>query len=326
MNIVTFDIDDQCALTQFEELACELYQHDNNRYASQINQINHTLFIKGFLLLDQKKVQARCLLYDPDLHHENKPLIFFGNFEAANVSSGTQILQSVIAYYRQHYPAYQLTGPINGHTWNDYRIAVNHHAQLFPYDISSGSFYHDLLLKSGFRILHHYYTNLQTNLQFQKTFESADFKVTFFSKKQFEEKLPEIYQLTIEAFEQAVLLSPLSEEQFVTKQMQLLSMLDMDLLPFVIDRQNRIAAYALCYHGFEQDTLIVKTIARKKGRKYAGIGRLLSAKIIRIAADRRITKIYHAFMHENNLSTKLSKNMYGERIKTYALYAFKDQF
>jgi len=53
---------------------------------------------------------------------------------------------------------------------------------------------------------------------------------------------------------------------------------------------------------------------------------LLSAKIIRIAADRRITKIYHAFMHENNLSTKLSKNMYGERIKTYALYAFKDQF
>ncbi|MCC7031031.1 MAG: hypothetical protein IT257_12055 [Chitinophagaceae bacterium] len=326
MNIVTFDIDDQCALNQFEELAYMLYNHEKKHYASQVNQINLALFVKGFLLLDQEKAQARCVLYNPDLQYEKKPLIFFGNFEAANVSSGTQLLQSVIAYYRQHYPAYQLTGPINGHTWNDYRIAVNHHPQLFPFDICSGSFYHDLVLKCGFRILHQYYTNLQTNIRLQKTFESADFKVTFFSKKQFEEKLPQIYQLTMEAFEQAILLSPLSEEQFVTKQMQLLSMLEMDLLPFVLDQQNRIAAFALCYIGFEQDTLVVKTIARKKGRRYAGIGRLLSTEIIRIATDRRIAKIYHAFMHENNLSTKLSKSMYGERIKTYALYAFNDQF
>jgi L-amino acid N-acyltransferase YncA len=320
MKLVTFDIADANALNQFKGLANLQYKNETGDYAALTNEINSDLFIIGLMAVKNENTVSRCILYRAEPHQHQAPVIFFGHFEATDLSSAQFILQSMSDYCRQRFPEYQLIGPVNGNTWNSYRIALNQLALLFPNDICSGTFYHAALLRCGFEIIHQYHTNLQTDLQLRKKFTSSHFQIAFFSKEQFAERLPAIYRLTMDAFQHAVLFSPITEKQFTTKQLALLPALEMNLLPFVVDEQKQIIAYALCYRGFEKDTLVVKTIARKKGRIYAGTGRLLSEAIIRMAAERGIHKIYHAFIHEHNASMRLSAGMYGKTIKSYALY------
>ncbi len=318
-----FTLDQAIEVEQFNQLAIDLYQNENGHYASQANRINESLFVKGFLVTIESKAAARGILYNPGLLLEGNPILFFGNFEARDQEAGTSLLQAMEEYVLKEYPGVQLLGPVNGTTWNDYRMPLDEQHILFPNDVCAGSFYHTLFIEKGYEVLYQYNTNLQTDLTLRKLFHTEEFTTSFFTKEEFNKRLGEIYTLTIEAFNRAPLFSPISEDAFMHKQLQLLPCMDMNLVPFVLDQQQAIVGYAFCYQGFEEDSLVVKTVARKNGRQYAGLGRILSECIIQTAKDRGVAKVYHAFMHEQNTSNRLSANGFGKNVKQYAVYRLK---
>ena len=322
MKLITFTLEDTMLAEKFRELAIDLYKNQG-QYAAQANRINTALFVRGYMMMENDEVCARVILFKPNLKLNMQDVLFFGNFEAIDHVLGAQLLNALLRNVEENYPKITLIGPVNGTTWNDYRISIDHQDILFPNDISSPSFYHLLFLESGFEVFAKYHTNLQTGVSSGKAFHSGELSVVFLTKELFREKLSEICQLTMQAFSKSPLFTPLTEMEFIEKQLQLLPLLDMDLLPFVLDKQGHIAGYAFCYYGFDKDSLVVKTIARKAGREYAGIGRMLSEAIIQIAKKKNIQKIFHAFMHEQNTSNILSGNLDGKRVKEYALYILK---
>ena len=90
----------------------------------------------------------------------------------------------------------------------------------------------------------------------------------------------------------------------------------------VTDRKGdkEICAFSSCYLNFNKDTIVVKTIARKLGRTYAGLGRSIADAITQIALEKGYSNILHAFMHQQNSSKSLSKKQNAIALKNYALY------
>ena len=70
------------------------------------------------------------------------------------------------------------------------------------------------------------------------------------------------------------------------------------------------------------DTLIVKTLAVRPGRAYAGLGAWLLAEVHRSARQLGYTRAIHALMHESNRSKNLSAH-YAQPLRRYALFSKK---
>lgn len=320
MKIIEFDIENEDALEQFRLFGNSLYEGEKENYARQANDISGDKFLKGYLGHVGEEIMARAALYSAWVEHNGKPVIYFGNFEAADMDSGQSMLKAIINDKETQYADHVLIGPVNGSTWKNYRIALNHFNSTFPMDIASRDFYPELLSRNGFEILYRFNTNIQTRLEWKKPYQNEAFKVVYFNADQFSERLEEIYDVTMEAFSHAPFFTPVDKVSFIEKYRTQLPYIDTSLVPFALDAKDRICGYCSCYMGYDNRSLILKTLARKQGKLYAGIGRILSQEAVKNTIDRGAESMYHALMHESNDSNSLSAHFYGEPFKHYAIY------
>ncbi len=289
----------------------------------QPENINLNQFLKGFVIGDKSLPEAGLILYKSGLLMDNKQVLLFGYFDSLNFNSGTSILDYVINYCKLNYPDTFLIGPVNSSTWDNYRLPVDVFKSLFPGDMAGQDFYPEMLNQLGFDVYCKYSTHIQTELNRVYSNEINGFRIVYLSKSEIISRLNEIYDLSMDAFKTAPLFQTIQFNLFEAKYKQSLIQLDTSFLPFVLDSNNKIVAYLLAYPSYEQHTLVVKTLARKSGRQFAGLGKLLANEIVNKAIDLGYKRIFHAFMNQSNVSNILSRNIAGMPCKSYAVYQYK---
>lgn len=320
MEIRAFDIDNAEAIDDLLSLQDRLNDATESR---QLRQLYQSHVLKGFLCYINKTPAASLILFRTGIQSDYKEVLFFGHFEALDMQAGLKVTEALLDHCRTNYKGCRLVGPVNGTTWNRYRLADGHAPALFANDIPGNPLYTTILGESGFDILHSYMTNQQTDMMSKSTFYSHEFRICTIEKTQVEALIEDIYVITMEAFRLSPLFSPVPENIFRQKYLEQLQFLDTSLMPVAFDQHGKIVGYTVCYPAAEPHVLTVKTIARKTGRAYAGVGRLLSEKIVEIAVAHQYKKLLHAFMYNQNKSAALSGLFNGEPVKTYHIY-YKD--
>jgi len=133
-----------------------------------------------------------------------------------------------------------------------------------------------------------------------------------------EEELRAIHQLSLGAFHDNFLYTPISESEFLASYLAFSSQLAPDSA-LLAEHDGRLVGFVFGYPDL--DRFVVKTLAVLPERTYAGLGTLLVGRMQERAATRGLTRAIHALQREDNQSLRISKRFRATVFRRYALFA-----
>lgn len=306
-------------LPYFQELRTRIYG------TSPLPQVNANYLAAAFVVFRQgQALGCLCLYYNEHLSHQGRSVWLVGNFDCIDDSGVAGILLNGAASEARAAGAGYLAGPMNGSTWEDYRLPLGKEEPAFTGDLYCPAYYLPLLTTAGFSIWHRYYSTLVSLDQWtENTADAAawpDLRIRCADREHFREELEQIYILSSAAFADNVLFSPISREAFVARYLRYAAVLDSRFVLLAEDNEG-LLAFVFCYpdHMPETKTLVLKTIARHPDRKRKGLRDLLLQQLYTKAKAAGYTSLVHAFMEEDNRSYVLSGRYGGTALRSYVL-------
>ena len=285
-----------------------------------------------FVLLEDVPLARLAVYENKYITHAGKRVLIIGNFECTdNHFAATRIFKEA-AVFATKYAYSFVIGPINGSTWDNYRLPVENEYPLFFSEDQFKNYYIDLFTSNGYKVVTEYYSTLISDLHTiifnknksrEKFFIESGFQVRGISKDHFKQDVELIYTFSMQAFSQNYLFSPVSKSYFISKYLPFKDLIDPEYCLLVFDKVGELVCFFFCLPDIrnrEEKTLIVKTIAGKPGREYAGLSAWLFQLIIEKAIQHKYTRVINAFMHKNNMSLNISRKFHAEVIRTYQLY------
>lgn len=133
-----------------------------------------------------------------------------------------------------------------------------------------------------------------------------------------EEELRAIYQLSLTAFQNNLLYTPISESEFLASYRAFSSQLEPDSALLAED-DGRLVGFVFGYP--DRNRFVVKTLAVLPERRYAGLGTRLVDDMQSRAASRGLTQAIHALQRDDNQSKKISQRFRASVFRSYALFA-----
>ena len=83
-------------------------------------------------------------------------------------------------------------------------------------------------------------------------------------------------------------------------------------------------AFVFAFQNFLEKTkkqLVYKTVARKYGKEYAGVGHVIALEVMKRAVEDGMEDAIHAFMIYDATSSEVSQNFNSQPYREYVLYA-----
>jgi L-amino acid N-acyltransferase YncA len=288
----------------------------------------------GHLILtdSQNKVQARCSLWHKDNYwHEGKKTGFIGHYDSVDEESAVDLLNEAVARLIK-YNCQLVVGPIDGNTWRRYRfISQRGDEPAFFLEPNNPDQYPQHFLLAQFQPLASYFSALNKNLTLrdpkangiENKLKSDGVKLRPFSVENSQADLKAIFLLSLQSFQSNFLYSPIAEEEFMEKYQALLPAIKPNFL-LMAEYDGTLVGYVLALPNYNEgnkpETIILKTVARHPGNKYAGLGRYLVDKVQKEALENGYSRVIHALMLDENVSGKISSH-YAAPIRKYTLYA-----
>ena len=283
------------------------------------------------VFVDERLV-ARASLWTTQAEEPTTGMV--GHYAAESPEAGRALLDHACRRLQASGCA-RVIGPLDGSTWKPYRLVSD------PCTGDTGSEAPFLLepanphawnahfLESGFGVLASYHSALSMNPPpdpkmpaVRARLASSGVSTRAADPAQLEAELEAIHELALDSFSRNLLYTPLSKQGFLALYRPLLSRLPAGF--------TRIAEHAGQAVGFafaapdllrpQQDTLIVKTVGVRRGRMYAGLGRLLAEELHELARQAGLPRVIHALMHDDNVSAKTSAHQFVV-MRRYALYS-----
>jgi GNAT superfamily N-acetyltransferase len=127
-----------------------------------------------------------------------------------------------------------------------------------------------------------------------------------------------IHALSLSAFSQSFLFSPIGEGEFLAQYTQLLPHVKPELV-LIAEQRGEVVGFAFGLPD-EHGRVILKTVAVRPGLAYMGLGHVLVDHGAKVAAGMGYRRAVHALMHEANGSFSWS-GRYGRVFRRYALFA-----
>lgn len=251
-----------------------------------------------------------------------------GHYEASCKKAGVYLLGKAQEKLRA-LGVKQVVGPMNGNTWNRYRLAIDDSNPFFIGEPKNPSVYHDHFITAGFSIAERYESRIVTNLLERKEaylrLNARMVKLGIVTQslqmEHFESSLKEIYEMSLPAFVENRFYEPITFEEFSSLYQKIKPLLDPDFIQLAYDKERRLIGYAFAYaDAYDQSRLIFKTLATDKRVRANGLGVYLYDRMHWIAAEKGKKAVIHALMHEEHNSLKLSKSMKSHLFRSYALY------
>jgi hypothetical protein len=288
-----------------------------------------------YLLYKNEEPVGRFSLYqNPDLKYQDEKTATIGSYECIEDLAVSIVLLDYAKSILQSKGYTYIIGPMEGSTWNNYRFSARNDTPNFFLEPFHHDYYISQFNNAGYQVIANYKSNIvdpsefdTSNLdQIEKKFRDQGAIFRRIDLSDFKNELQKIAQLSIDGFSSNFLYTSLSVEDFVLKYEKLESFFDPELVWMAEDQKGEIHALIFCikdYYDPTNNTLIVKSVVRKKSSPFRGIATYLSAKIVEMAKNGNYTKIIHALMIADNASHQISKKQTGQNYKNYSLFGLK---
>jgi len=300
-----------------------------------------------WVLQDDIGLRARCSLWwrqVPTL--PGKILGVVGHYAAADEAGAIALLTHAQTELAQQGCTYAI-GPMDGTTWQRYRLVSGSPTEGQPeppffLEPTNPEEWNRHFSQTGFAPIATYSSALNLDLgqrderlgKVAVRLERQGVRVRSLDLAQFEAELQRIYALSCESFQHNFLYTPISAEAFNVQYMKVqpyvrsefvllaekltdpsTHVLSRDLVGFLFAIPDWLEAQ----RGEALTTLIVKTVAVKPGRTYAGLGSYLVDQVQAIAHQQGYTRAIHALMYDQNPSRNIS-DRFAYPMRRYTLY------
>jgi hypothetical protein len=282
-------------------------------------------FDKGFMVYHENNIQATvCSIINPHLQINNAQTVCFAFYECFDFSEiSSYLLQHITDYYYKKGYKYMI-GPLNGSTWNAYRFADENIKEPFISEQFHKDYYTKQLSEFGFQTAAEYVTQIDNEMKLLKTPDILNRNITFrnLAIEQYEVEMQKIYVFCKDIFKSNYLYTEISEDAFLSKYNKLKTLLNPEFV-LIAEENGEIVGLLLAIHDFystNNKRLIIKTVGRKSGMRYAGVAHELARRITETALKHNYSCILHAFMHTNNASKNVSGKFSGKQFRKYKLF------
>jgi hypothetical protein len=276
---------------------------------------------------------ARCSLWwegTPRLNGRRVGAI--GHFSAVDAAGGARLLRAACARLAAQGCAVAV-GPMDGSSWRSYRL-VSERGDEPPFLLEPDTPAHwpACFAGAGFSVIARYCSSLQDDLHLRDArFEpiaqraaAAGIRIRTFDRGRAEQDLCAIHALALEAFRDGFLYSPISRASFLAQYVRVLPLLREELV-LLAELRGELVAFLFARpdaletaRGAPPRTAILKTVAARRGRMFAGLAHLLAARAAANARALGYRRAVHALMHEGNGSRNWSARN-GTVFRRYAL-------
>jgi len=295
--------------------------------------VPHPHFLICGILIQSKGVfcaRAVCYLNPYHVIH-GEGYASFGYLYCKDDLSVFKLLSDAIIKVADEANVSGVLGPMNGNTWNEYRLVNSEQNTPFllepvtpPYLINF--FEREWSLLSSYQSK--YSSTILDSWSTTKTrydyFTEKGIQFTEFDKSKSNELFGELAEFCNQSFSNNFLFSPIGTEDFVAKMQMLLPIINPSLTIIARNNNGDIVGFIFAYEDLLNPTskpLVIKTLARFPHEDYAGVGSVLLSLVMKKAKELGFVASIHAMMREANISNVLSSRYKGESYRKYALYS-----
>lgn len=315
----------------FEEVIKNVYPPGQLRL-KQTEGINRDFLHIAFVVLRGQLPVARCCIYNnPLLSLEGKRTLCIGNYECINDDGVAALLMQAAFTEARSLNAENIAGPMNGSTWDTYRLGVYDGSPNFFLEPYYPAYYQQQFEKAGFNKIARYVSSIDRSEQLvdervqrtKKSFGERGILLRNIDLDHYEKELDQLYGFCMEAFRNNFLFSPIGKENFIEKYLKVRSYIKPEYVLIAENSKKEIVGFIFClenYFDTKEKGLIIKTVAKDPSIRYGGMGNLLASTVKKKALENGYTYIIHAFMLETNVSKNISVYFSGETLREYFLY------
>jgi GNAT superfamily N-acetyltransferase len=281
---------------------------------------------------------ARCSLWTHDVPVLNGEILgYIGQFECTEERAGVEVLDAARGELAK-LGAGRAVGPIDGNTWHRYRLVTWSSGEP-PYfmEPTNPVAWPGVWERAGFAPLATYQSAVNEKLastdgmltRAAARARDAGLSVRQLDPSRFEEELRAIYDLSLAAFADNFLYSPIAWEEFAGMYLKLRRLIDPRLVLLSDDprRPGQLAGFVLALPDLNEAqrqgqtrSLIIKTLAVHPSRRSCGLGSWLCAQAQCAAASMGLSRSVFALMHDENHSARIG-DRYGRVFRRYTLFS-----
>ncbi|MEM1026626.1 MAG: N-acetyltransferase [Planctomycetota bacterium] len=286
-------------------------------------------------VIDLKETAARCRLWFPDATKLNdRRVALLGRFSADDAGDAAKLLARAAVLTRDR-GVHQLLAPIDGDTWHAYRF-ITHRGDrpTFFLEPDHPDAWPGWFTAAGFTPLAEYFSAETHNLSLRQPrldrrreqWAQRGLRLRSIDPGRFDDELRAVHALSLEAFANNFLYTPIDAETFVGMYRPLADRLVPELVRLaecdgaLVGFSFGVPDFAQDQRGEAIDTAVLKSLAVRPGRAWAGLGAALMEECHAMATMLGYRRVIHALMHRSNASLNLSAH-YALPFRTYTLFA-----
>ncbi|WP_176011821.1 GNAT family N-acetyltransferase [Victivallis sp. Marseille-Q1083] len=327
-EIQSFPVSDADAAEQFVSFRRQLYADSpHGRPAPEVIPPTARLF----MVRQAGQIVARAAaLVNDQLRYRRQVPGLLGFFEARFERQGAGMLFSAIGDHFRQAGFTTLIGPLNGSTWQAYRVTLPSSRPPFFLDHVNPPYYQELFESNGFAAIGSYLssrvrltgTSFSRLERFEPYFRQRGFRLRTFDAGNAVGELKKIHALALESFRHNFLYTPISEENFLAQYRAILPFVKPEFVLLAEKPDGRLAGFLFALDNRfapEKRELVIKTLAAAPEPACRGIGAFLVETVQRQAFLAGYEAVYHALMHSDNTSARIGKAA-AELYHEYRLY------
>lgn len=252
-----------------------------------------------------------------------------GHYAARDVHAGRRWLDHACAQLQEH-GCREAFGPMDGNTWQDYRLVVESGDEPpFFLEPSHPTEWVEHFRRGGFTEAARYYSALCTELErtdagldaLRHRLEMRAVRVRAVRLDDLDAELRCIHKLTIACFAGGFLFTPIALDDFVAQYRRLMPIVRPELV-LIAEQRGRMIGFAFALPDVLRsagDTIVLKTLAVDPEFQSTGVGRLLAGLVHRTAHALGYRRAIHALMPDDGAARTLSE-IIARPLRRYALF------
>jgi L-amino acid N-acyltransferase YncA len=309
------------------------YYNDRERKSLSFEDLYGAYYVATIAVIHHENVLGLLSIFkNNDLLFNGKSVLCFGYLECNEDQNVANSMFQYLEKFARNHKFNYLIGPLNGSTWNQYRLAEQPVKHVYLTERFHMDYYTKLLVTANFRVIERYESKIVhqlSSLDFEKSkkvnqfWNGRNLEIRNIDLNIYEEEITKIHGFCSESFQQNKFYTPISLESFLNKYGQVKHLIDPDLVFIAQENGDIVGLLFALPDWFSSDNkqLVVKTIAKKPGLRYSGITHILGSELVRQAKSMGYQSMIHAFMHTNNASSQISKQFNSSLLRTYALFS-----
>ncbi len=263
----------------------------------------------------------------------NQPLGIVGHYAAVDLEAGMAVLAGAERELASR-GFRTVVGPMDGNTWRRYRLLTRRGDEPpFFLEPDNPDDWPTHFSAAGFSPLSTYFSSLNDDLSKSDPRVSAillrlaaiGVTIRPIRLDRFEEELRAIHTLSIEAFAENFLYTPISQKDFLSMYLPVLAHVRPELI-LLAKQADELIGFIFSVpdlleptRGQPSRTIIAKSMAVRPDHAGQGLGLVLMDRFQQAAQQVGFSRVIHALMHQDNRSFKISRR-FGRPIREYTLY------